>query len=97
MNCADCGRPIRPTEERDGIEKHDGRYEFEYVHDDGNPVCDGTFAARPRTTLLTDYDLQLISSARRIGAELRRRDGDLDRLAGALLAELADRLGGQEK
>ena len=39
MKCVNCYEPIRPTEERDGIERHDGRYEYEYVHDDGNPIC----------------------------------------------------------
>jgi hypothetical protein len=37
-------------------------------------------------------DEELIARAREVGLELRRRPGDLDRLAGALLAELADRL-----
>jgi hypothetical protein len=35
---------------------------------------------------------ELIARSREVGAELRRRPGDLDRLAGALLAELAERL-----
>ena len=35
---------------------------------------------------------ELIAEARRVGDELRRRPGDLDRLAGALLRELAARL-----
>ena len=47
MNCDNCYEPIRPTEERDGIEMHDGRYEYEYVHDDGNPYCDITCIATP--------------------------------------------------
>ena len=40
-------------------------------------------------------DEELIARAREAGAELRRRPGDLDRLAGTLLAELADRLDGR--
>jgi hypothetical protein len=47
MKCASCGQPIRETEPRDGIEAHDGEYEFRYVHEDGNPVCDGMFQASP--------------------------------------------------
>ena len=55
MNCANnCGEPIRPTEERDGIDRSplDGRYEFEYVHDcgpevPGGPFCDITLIAMP--------------------------------------------------
>ena len=35
---------------------------------------------------------ELVAEARRVGDELRRRPGDLDRLAGALLRELAARL-----
>jgi len=41
-------------------------------------------------------DEELIAAAREVGAELRRRPGDLDRLAGWLLAELAARLIGRE-
>lgn len=41
-------------------------------------------------------DQELIAEARRAGAELRRRPGDLDRLAGTLLAEMADRLDGDD-
>lgn len=37
-------------------------------------------------------DQELAARAREVGAVLRLRPGDLDRLAGALLAELADRL-----
>jgi len=37
-------------------------------------------------------DQELIARALEVGAKLRRRDGDLDRLAGALLAEMAARL-----
>ena len=47
---------------------------------------------------LTKDDRQLISRAREVGPALRARSGDQDRLAGWLLAELADlaeRLGGQ--
>lgn len=47
---------------------------------------------------LTDDDRNLIAEARRIGPVLRARTSDQDRLAGWLLAELADlaeRLGGQ--
>lgn len=40
-------------------------------------------------------DQELTARAREAGAKLRRRPGDLDRLAGELLAELADRLDGQ--
>ena len=55
MKCANnCGELIRPTEERDGIDRHplDGKYEFEYVHDNGpdihgNPFCDITLTATP--------------------------------------------------
>lgn len=97
MNCADCGQPIRPTREDDGIGQYDSRYEFEYVHEDGNPVCDGTFTARPRASRLTDTDRETIALARTIGATLRARNGklyndELDRLAGWLIKELADRL-----
>ncbi|HEY3652362.1 MAG TPA: hypothetical protein VGL33_30640 [Streptosporangiaceae bacterium] len=37
-------------------------------------------------------DQELIARAREVGLELRRRPGDLDRLAGTLLRELAARL-----
>ena len=37
-------------------------------------------------------DQELIAEARRAGPVLRARPGDVDRLAGWLLAELADRL-----
>ena len=37
-------------------------------------------------------DEEMIAEARRVGAELRCRPGDLDRLAGWLLAGMADRL-----
>jgi hypothetical protein len=48
MNCANgCGQEVRETEPRDGIEMHDGEYEFRWVHEDGNPVCDGMFTATP--------------------------------------------------
>jgi hypothetical protein len=40
-------------------------------------------------------DEELIAEARRVGYLLRRCSGDVDRLAGALLAELADRLDGR--
>jgi hypothetical protein len=40
-------------------------------------------------------DQELAARAREVGLELRRRPGDLDRLAGTLLRELADRLDGQ--
>ena len=42
------------------------------------------------TTRLTARDLDLIARARDAGRELRGRSGDLDRLAGWLLAELTD-------
>jgi hypothetical protein len=90
MNCADCGQPIRPTGQHDGIGRYDGRYEFEYVHDDGNPICDGTFAARPRTSRLTDDDRFLIAEARRIGPALQARISDQERLAGEVIDRLAD-------
>jgi hypothetical protein len=48
MKCANsCGQEIRETEPRDGIEVHDGEYEFRWVHEDGNPVCGGLFTATP--------------------------------------------------
>ena len=47
MNCINCGDPIRPTGDRDGIELHDGRYEYEYVHEDGNPICPIPCVATP--------------------------------------------------
>ena len=47
MKCVNCYEPIRPTGELDGIYEHDGRYEFGYVHDDGNPFCDLTPVATP--------------------------------------------------
>ena len=50
-----------------------------------------------RTTPLTDTDRDNIAEARRIGRLLRASSGDRDKLAGWLLAELADlaeRLGG---
>lgn len=37
-------------------------------------------------------DEELVARAREVGDRMRRRPGDLDRLAGALLAELADRV-----
>ena len=40
-------------------------------------------------------DQELIAEARRVGYLLSRCSGDVDRLAGALLAELADRLEGR--
>jgi hypothetical protein len=49
-------------------------------------------------TGLTNDDRQLIARAREIGPVLRASAGDRDRLAGWLLAELADlaeRLGGE--
>ena len=49
------------------------------------------------TSRLTDTDRDNIAEARRVGALLRASDGDANRLAGWLLAELADlaeRLGG---
>jgi hypothetical protein len=51
--CAECYQLIRPTEARDGIEMHDGKYEFEWVHDNGpkiggNPYCDLSPIARPK-------------------------------------------------
>ena len=39
---------------------------------------------------LTQDDLDLIARAREVGPALRARSGDQDRLAGWLLAELAD-------
>jgi hypothetical protein len=39
-------------------------------------------------------DQELIARAREVGDRLSRRLGDLDRLAGVLLKELADRLDG---
>lgn len=47
IHCVNCDQLIRPTEDRDGIERHDGRYEYEYVHDDGNPICPITCIATP--------------------------------------------------
>lgn len=49
-------------------------------------------------TALTDDDLFLIAEARRIGPALRARTGDQERLAGeviARLADLAERLAGE--
>ena len=49
------------------------------------------------TSRLTDTDRDNIAEARRIGRLLRASSGDRDKLAGWLLAELADlaeRLGG---
>jgi hypothetical protein len=43
---------------------------------------------------MSELDKQLVARAREVGAQLRRRPGDLDRLAGVLLAQLADRLDG---
>jgi hypothetical protein len=58
MDCRNCGESIRPTEERDGIDRYplDGKYEFGYVHDNGpkmggDPFCDMTLIAEPPDAL----------------------------------------------
>jgi len=93
MNCADCGQPIRPTREDDGISQYGGRYEFDYVHEDGNPVCDGLFTARPRASRLTDDDRFRIAEARRL-AGVRPWSAEAQALARELLRQLAGRLDG---
>jgi hypothetical protein len=50
--------------------------------------------AGPPASRLADDDRELAARAREVGARLRRRPGDLDRLAGVLLARMADRLDG---
>lgn len=72
MNCANgCGGTVRLTEDRDGIEKHDGRYEFEYVHEDGNPFCPIPCIAWPppaRTPSLSEHDRRMVGIARELAA-----------------------------
>ena len=48
--------------------------------------------AGPPASRLADDDRELAARAREVALQLRRRAGDLDRLAGALLIQLAARL-----
>lgn len=48
MECDYCGQPVRATEVSDGIERHDGEFEYKWVHDDGNPFCPIPAIASPR-------------------------------------------------
>jgi hypothetical protein len=77
-----------PKDDRAWLEAH--------AKQTGRPVraiiVDAIARERGRQEAGTVNDQELAARAREAGAELRRRPGDLDRLAGWLLAELADRL-----
>ena len=60
-----------------------GRYPID--HRDGECIYPPSLKAA-----LTDFDRSIIARARQLGPTLRARNGDRDRLAGWLLAELAD-------
>ena len=77
MNCDNCGETVRLTEARDGIEMHDGKYEFEYVHEDGNPFCPIPCIAWPppaRTPSLTDHDRRIVADARKMAGLKEEED-----------------------
>jgi hypothetical protein len=41
--CRTCGEPVRPLRPEDGLDPRD----FDWTHEDGNPICDGPPTAMP--------------------------------------------------